>query len=554
MLEAQERGHTRMVGSEETLYGSNTSHTHSVERVPTGSTHKSHVSSHKFEDPSNLSDIALVNYPKADAELNDVPAHTKPNDALAPETDLYAGIVGWDGQDDPNNPQNFPPSRKWLLLGLISSITVVSPLASSMVAPGVPYIEETFKNHNETLSTFTVTVFLLGIVFGPLFLSPLSEIYGRRPVLCASNIVFCLFQIGCALAPNLTALIIFRFFAGIGGSGCLALGGGVIADLFRREQRGAASAAYTIGPLFGPVIGPICGGFIAERVGWHWIFWAIFCAGTVTTIGIEIFNRETYPPVLIRRKTQKLRLELNRPDLLSCYDLGGDPSTRTVLLNGLLRPLKMLFMSPIVFILSIYICFAYSLLYLLFTTITPVFQEQYGWSVGLCGLAYIGIGIGFFSGLALVTKISDKTVIRMTAANNGIFEPEMRLPACLFFSLFIPITFFWYGWSAEKHAHWIVPVIGLIPFGFGMMGVFIPIQTYIIDSFPLFAASATAAMTASRSLFGALLPLAAPSIYAKLGLGWGNTMLGFIAVAMIPATGLIYKYGGQIRKRYPLDL
>lgn len=289
-------------------------------------------------------------------------------------------------------------------------------------------------------------------------------------------------------------------------------------------------------------------------MGWHWIFWAIFCAATVTTIGIEIFNRETYPPVLIRRKTQKLRIELNRPDLVSCYDLKGDPSTRTVLLNGLLRPLKMLFLSPIVFILSLYICFAYSLLYLLFTTITPVFQETYGWSVGLCGLAYIGIGIGFLSGLALVTKISDATVIRMTAANNGVFEPEMRLPACLFFSFCIPITFFWYGWSADKQAPWIVPVIGLIPFGFGMMGVFIPIQTYIIDSFPLFAASATAAMTASRSLFGALLPLAAPSIYARLGLGWGNTMLGFIAVAMIPATGLIYRYGGRIRKRYPLNL
>lgn len=53
-----------MAGSEETLYGSNKSHTYSVERVPTGSTHKSNVSSYKFEDPSNLSDIALVNYPK----------------------------------------------------------------------------------------------------------------------------------------------------------------------------------------------------------------------------------------------------------------------------------------------------------------------------------------------------------------------------------------------------------------------------------------------------------------------------------------------------------
>jgi MFS family permease len=172
----------------------------------------------------------------------------------------------------------------------------------------------------------------------------------------------------------------------------------------------------------------------------------------------------------------------------------------------------------------------------------------------LSGLAYIGLGIGFISGILVVAKISDATVIRMTRANNGVFEPEMRLPACIFFALFIPITFFWYGWSVDKAVHWIVPIIGLIPFGFGMMGIFIPIQTYVIDSFPSFAASGVAALTVSRSLFGAFLPLAGPTMYAKLGLGWGNSVLGFVAIALIPAPMLIYKFGGRIRKSHPVKL
>jgi hypothetical protein len=142
----------------------------------------------------------------------------------------------------------------------------------------------------------------------------------------------------------------------------------------------------------------------------------------------------------------------------------------------------------------------------------------------------------------------------MTKANDGVFEPEMRLPACIFFAFFVPITFFWYGWSADKAVHWIVPIIGLIPFGFGMMGIFIPIQTYTIDSFPQFAASGIAALTVSRSLFGAFLPLAGPSMYASLGLGWGNTVLGFIAIGLIPAPLLIYKFGGKIRKNHPVKL
>jgi multidrug resistance protein len=186
-----------------------------------------------------------------------------------PVTDLDAGLIGWEGQDDPEMPLNFSHSRKWLLLSLLSSITLISPLASSMFAPGVSFMDETFHNDNLTISSFTVSIFVLGYAVGPLFLSPLSEIYGRRPVLGCANMLFCVWQIGCALAPSISTLIVFRFFAGIGGSGCLTIGGGVISDLFRREQRGTAMALYSLGPLMGPVIGPICGGFIAERAGWR---------------------------------------------------------------------------------------------------------------------------------------------------------------------------------------------------------------------------------------------------------------------------------------------
>lgn len=214
----------------------------------------------------------------------------------------------------------------------------------------------------------------------------------------------------------------------------------------------------------------------------------------------------------------------------------------------------MLFLSPIVFLLSLYMAVCYGILYLIFTTITGVFHENYGWEIEICGLAYIPLGIGFTSGMLVVAKLSDATVIRMTKANDGVFEPEMRLPACVFFACFVPISFFWYGWAAYFKVHWIVPIIGLVPFGFGMIGIFIPIQTYLIDSFPVFAASAMAALTVSRSLFGAFLPLAGPSMFATMGLGWGNSLLGFIAVALIPAPLWIFKYGGAMRKRHPLQL
>ncbi|KAI9645639.1 hypothetical protein NHQ30_006381 [Ciborinia camelliae] len=473
-----------------------------------------------------------------------------------PVSNLAIGIVGWDSQTDPEMPMNFPEPKKWVLTGLLASITFISPLASSMFAPGVTFADEDFGNKSLILSSFTVSIFVLGYVVGPLILAPLSEIYGRRYVLTGGNIIFCLWQIGCALAPSLETLIGFRFLAGLGGSGCLTVGAGMIADLFHADRRGLATSLFSLGPLFGPVIGPIAGGFVAQRIGWRWVFWILFIAGTLITIGIEILNVETNPRLLIKRKVARLSKELNRSDLRSVYDPSNSAhhSKSSVLANAMIRPLKMLMFSPIVFSLSLYMAVVYGLLYLLFTTITTVFTTKYHWAPELCGLAYIGLGLGFFLGLIVVARISDVTVVRMTKANNGVFEPEMRLPACIFFACFIPISFFWYGWSIQGDVHWIVPIIGLVPFGFGMMGIFIPIQTYVIDSFPSFAASGIAALTVCRSLFGAFLPLAGPAMYQALGYGWGNSALGFIALALIPAPMVIYKFGGRMRKRFPVKL
>ncbi|GKZ33452.1 hypothetical protein AbraIFM66950_003349 [Aspergillus brasiliensis] len=477
--------------------------------------------------------------------------------ALYPETDLDKGIVGWDGQDDPNNPQNFAPSRKYMLLALMSSFTFISPLASSMFSPSIGYVAADFGVTNETLLSFSVTIFLLGYTIGPLILAPLSEIYGRRIIFSASNWFFVVWQIGCALAPNLASLIVFRLFAGMGGVGCLTLGAGVIADLFPTSQRGTATSIWAMGPLIGPVVGPIAGGFVGETIGWRWVFWILLIAGGSIAAGIELLNRETYAPVLIRWKTAKLARELNRPELRSAYDISHGTTPPTVsqaLMQGLRRPIILLCKSPIVLLLSIYMAFVYGLLYLFFTTITSVFEGTYGFSTGLAGLAYLGIGVGFFIGMTVVAITSDRMVVKLTARNNGVFQPEMRLPTMIIFACLLPISFFWYGWSAKYEVMWIVPIIGMAPFGIGMLGVYMPIQTYIIDCYPAYAASANAALTATRSLVGAVLPLAGPKMFSSLGLGWGNSLLGFLALAFVPVPILFNRYGQRIRERWVVRL
>ncbi|KAJ5107333.1 hypothetical protein N7456_004008 [Penicillium angulare] len=443
---------------------------------------------------------------------------------------LPKGIVGWEDNKDPQNP---------------------SPFASSVFSPAASYAATEFHETSSILSTLTVTSYLFGYAIGPLVLSPLSELYGRQIVLNAATTFFVLFQIGCALAPNTSALIVFRALTGMGGSACLTTGSGVVADMFVPEQRGLAMSFYGFGPLFGPVLGPVCGGFIAENAGWRWVFWIlVIAAGTMTTFVI-IFNRETNHLVLIERKTKRLRVELGRPELRSCYEkaAGENSSKLGTFVFRMTTPMRLLFRSAIVAIIATYIAIVYGCLYLLFTTVTDVFQNTYHWGIGISGLSYLGMGTGFVIGQILFGLVSDKVIVRLTKRNNGVFEPEMRLPLCIGYAAFIPISFFWYGWSVNAPTHWIVPIIGLFPFGFGMVGIFATLQTYVIDSYPRYAASGIAAITVTRSLFGALLPLAGPYMYNALGYGWGNSLLGFLTLAMLPMPVIFQRYGRVLRER-----
>lgn len=190
-------------------------------------------------------------------------------------------VVDWDGPDEFARPVNWHKKRKWLNVTSVAFLTFLTPLASSMVAPAGGLVIETFNITSESLASFVVSIYLVGFAVGPLVLGPLSEIYGRLRIYQACNAVFIVWNVACAVAPNVGSLLAFRLFAGIAGSCPLTLGAGSIADLFVPEERGAAMSIYSMGPLMGPVVGPIAGGYLAEAAGWRWIFWVISMAVSI---------------------------------------------------------------------------------------------------------------------------------------------------------------------------------------------------------------------------------------------------------------------------------
>ena len=135
-------------------------------------------------------------------------------------------------------------------------ITCTSPLGSAMFAPGVSEVMKEFHSTNQPMSSFVVSVYLLGFAFGPLIVAPLSELYGRLPLYHGCNILFVISNVACALAPSLPSLVGFRFLAGSAGCAPLALGAGTIADVITPESRGLAISIWAVGPVIGPVVGP----------------------------------------------------------------------------------------------------------------------------------------------------------------------------------------------------------------------------------------------------------------------------------------------------------
>jgi MFS family permease len=134
-------------------------------------------------------------------------------------------------------------------------------MVSTIMAPALSTIALEL-DMNSAESVMALSIYLLATAFGPLLIGPLSEIYGRAPILHASNVWFLVWNIVCGFAKTKETLIAARFMAGFGASAIYALAGGVLGDIWRPEQRGKSLGVYLLIPLLGAAIGEITMSYI----------------------------------------------------------------------------------------------------------------------------------------------------------------------------------------------------------------------------------------------------------------------------------------------------
>lgn len=155
--------------------------------------------------------------------------------------------------------------------------------------------------------------------------------------------------------------------------------------------------------------------------------------------------------------------------------------------------------------------------------------------------------MGSALGVAVINTLLDRIYIRLRDANDGIGQPEHRLPLVIVGAVVFPMTVIMYGWSAEYQLHISVLLLSVGIMGTFLMLTFIPVMAYVVDAFGIYSASSITALIVTRCLMGTFLPLAAQPAVRDLGYGWGMSLFAAISVATLPIPVLVLKYGQKWR-------
>ncbi|KAH6667098.1 drug transporter, partial [Plectosphaerella plurivora] len=367
------------------------------------------------------------------------------------------------------SPLLWPSARKWPILAICCVSTFLTAYAAGSYSP--PVAAMAVDLHASNLAVLAgISTFCLGFGFAPMALAPVSEIYGRRPVLVASGLVYVISIAVCSVMPSVAGMLIARVFVGVGGSTFSSVIGGVIADLWAKEERNTPMALFSGFVLAGTGAGPLVGAVVMGRLGatnptlaWKWMFWHQVIAASILVVIFLLFLRETRGSVLLSRKAKALnawyeQLEsagvpgvwLEDEDTPSQTQGEGvtpqDPekaasgidgrtprdsvritttrlrwlveedeqraSLASLMKTSLLRPFHLLVAEPVVFFFSLWCAFAWAVLYLTFGSIPLAFSRRRGLNIEQSG---------YFFGSMIVGSI--------IAAIVGVFQDRLlRLP------------------------------------------------------------------------------------------------------------------------------
>ena len=368
------------------------------------------------------------------------------------------------------DPLSWPLPLKISVLIQVSLLSALGGLNTAIINPAYVPLAKEFGISSTTASyQTTVCIALNGI--GPFIWVPLSNKFGRRPILLGTTLLGFASALGSAYSRNFGQLLLARVFNGFFPA-AFSLGASVVVDVFFLEQRGRAMGGFTVLSVNGSHIAPLVGGPLGQFLGWRWCFkFAAICNGVMLLVVFFGFPETLHVPSSKREDLQGQREGEAEHDLkskpksyakqLKLYS--HNPSVHLRWNQFVLPSLKMARYPSILFP-ALYFGTQYGFASILpAVTVAPIFSEVYDWNPLEIGLGYgAALTIGGSLGELAAGMVLDAIVKREIKKRKGKAPPpEVRLKAIWTGEIFVPVGLLIYGFTMQYKTHWIGPLFGM---------------------------------------------------------------------------------------------
>lgn len=576
----------------------------------------------------------------------DTPLPTPNNTILAPNSAPQSQPPPEINLSPYQNPIQWSPHRKAYHLVLCCIATMLTAYCAGSYSPPASIMQTTFHASRTAVMT-GITTFCTGFALAPMVLAPFSEINGRYPIFAVSGVVFVVFQIACGFVPDLAGMLVSRFFVGVGGSVFSTMIGGVIADLWEKEGRNTPMAIYSGSVLVGTGLGPLVSAVMTHQFGdegekWRWVFWhQVILGGTLMILMVALF-KESRGSVVLSRKARALNKWYEEREKAGYFGawlqdgphvgnkgaatMGSDDEEKRggfvasspqqesgTVTNGQLvrirwrvkadeeratlgkaisisvwRPFHLLVTESVVFFFSLWVSFAWAVLYLTFASVPYVFETVYHWNIQQAGYIFAAMIVGSILSTAIgvwqddllkhpqwragswepSTSSSEESSSSACAEESQgnqvtgrtrvwavlrrhfpVEAPESRLYFTCVTATFLPIGLFLFGFTSRPEVHWMAPAVAICLATMGIYSVYLATFNYLADVYHMYASSALAAQSCCRNLLGGIFPLVTLPLFKHLGTAGAGGLLGGVALVLTLVPWVLVFFGPRIRAR-----
>ncbi|RAH50515.1 MFS general substrate transporter [Aspergillus brunneoviolaceus CBS 621.78] len=498
--------------------------------------------------------------------------------------------------DDPNDPLNWTPWRKYWNMGLVCFyVAMVAEFINASTPTWGPM--EAQLGFSDEIMNDSYAAGCAGLAVGSLVLIPFALKFGRRPLYLFSTVVqfgICIWSARIQTVGDLMAVNVIQcFFASLAE----AIVQMTIADLFFVHQRGRMNALYVWTWLLATYLGILVAGFVADGLGWRWIWWlnAIICGVTIFVVAFG-YEETKFCPRPVGSTTTDLHLTpsdedrsgaIKRQDHNMVEDKLGsveaaDESAREITPRPAINPnipMKTYWQrlalitptassgatkdsffqhmcQPLIILATIpaiaWTALVYGILVALgdvmsTTMSTYLPRAPYNFSSYEVGLMSLPRMIGVTIGAIIVGPLSDWWIVYLARRRHGIFQPETRLWCMIPFLPFVVVGAVLFAMGLSDHRPWPVIAVGLALYNIGVTPINTLTITYLTDSYRDIIGDALVGVTLTRNTFSTVFIFALSPWVAKVGLKDTFVTILVLAVAILLAFVVFLRYGKALR-------